>query len=97
MCIGHTLGEEIIFRQKQDKSKTIVAGVRTESVTAKVPSCVLQISMRIFLQLRRLKDRSQIDGTALKDFVILKYILDNHYVQKNQWRTEAGLFEAKPV
>ena len=96
MCIGHTLGEEIIFRQKQDKSKTI-AGVRTESVAAKVPSCVLQISMRIFLQLRRLKDRSSIDGTAFKDFVILKYILDNHYVQKNQWRTEAGLFEAEPI
>ena len=97
MCIGHTLGEEIIFR-KQDKAVKAIASnkntnhARTESVIAKTPSCVLQVSTRNFMQLRRLKDRTQIDGTAFKDFVILKYILDNHFVQKNQWRAEAGIF-----
>ena len=80
MCVGHTLGEEVIF----DK-KAIGKGAkpRSESVLAKVPSCVLQISMRTFLQLRRLPDRTQPDGTAQKDFAILKYILENHFEQKN--------------
>ena len=38
MCIGHTLGEEVIFGPKKKVSQ---ARERTESVVARVPSCVL--------------------------------------------------------
>lgn len=74
MCVGHTLGEEVMFgRGKQ---------FRTESVVAKVPSCVLQIRKDIFLKIRRLKDRTAVKGVAMKDYSILHYVLSNHYQQK---------------
>lgn len=38
MCVGHTLGEEVIFNRDQGKDGKLF---RTESVIAKVPSCVL--------------------------------------------------------
>ena len=46
---------------------------------AKVPSCVLQISKDVFFDVRRLKDRSAQSGVATKDFMLLRYIFENHY------------------
>ena len=28
----------------------------------------------------------------MRDFIVLKYILENHFVQKNNWRETAGIF-----
>ena len=53
MCVGHTLGEEIIFERKKSGQK-----VRMESVVARTASCVLQVSTRVLFQLKRLKDRT---------------------------------------
>ena len=69
LCIGHTLGEEVLFR------KPITKGgkkLRSESVIAKAPSCVLQISTRSYKQLLRLKDRTQPNGLAQRDYELLK-------------------------
>ena len=82
MCIGHTLGEEIIFSKK--KKPDYAPPTRTESVSAKSFSCVLQIPLRAFQDLRLLRERT--GGANAKDFIILKYILENHYVKKNEWR-----------
>ena len=71
MCVGHTLGEEMLFGQGKQ--------YRTESVLAKVPSCVLQVRKDVFLNVRRLKDRSSSNGLATKDFMLLRFILMNHY------------------
>ena len=89
MCVGHTLGEEVIFGQGKKL-------VRTESVVAKMPSCVLQVRKDIFLKIRRVKDRNAVSGVASKDFGILHYILENHFRQKQDWREEAGLFSDEP-
>lgn len=64
---------------------------RTESVTARTASCVLQVPIKIFNSLKRLRERT--GGSNAKDFIILKFILENHFVQKNEWRDSVGLFE----
>ena len=89
MCVGHTLGEEIVFRAKPMER-------RTESIQAKQPSCVLQVSIKIYEKLQWLRDRMQPNGVAYKDYVILKYILENHFIQKNEWREQAGIYENYP-
>lgn len=43
MCIGHTMGEESLF--KQDQGQLIK---RTESVVSKDYSCVLQLSVKTY-------------------------------------------------
>ena len=84
MCVGHTLGEEVIFCKGKQ--------FRTESVVAKVASCVLQVRKDILFNLRRLKDRTANNGLATKDFTLMRLILESHFEQKNEWRDEAGLF-----
>lgn len=44
--------------------------------------------------MKKIRDRSQPDCTLYKDFIVLKFILENHFVQKNAWRDQAGLFDA---
>ncbi len=57
MCVGHTLGEEVILGFEAHN------GVRrTESVSSTDSSCV-----------------------------ILNYVLQSHFIQKNKWRAQANV------
>ena len=81
MCVGHTLGEECLF---QDESS-----LRKETVIALQNSCLLQISKEVICGLKNCKDSKLTGQTLSKDFLLIRYILQNHYEQKSQWREEA--------
>ena len=77
MCVGHTLGEEILLGQNSQ---------RTESVQSKDHSCVLQVSVKL---LAHLKKQRQVGGggtSLFEDYATLLVILEGHFVQKNEWR-----------
>lgn len=79
MHAGHTFGEEALFLQSsftENECEFPSPKLRAETVEAVAPSCVLQISKQNLELLARLKDRSQNEGTTYKDFVLLKYVLN---------------------
>ena len=51
MCIGHTLGEEILFGHGAGENNTIR---RSESAHANAHSCVLQLNVKDFLKYKDL-------------------------------------------
>ena len=83
MCVGHTLGEEVLFGPAGE--------VRTESVVAKENSCVLQVNIQVFAQLKYERLPGAGKDTLEKDYLVLLYILENHFVQKNEWREGIGI------
>ena len=78
MCVGHTLGEEILFGQRGQ--------VRQESVYAKENSCVLQTHVQILQHLKNERLAGASKETLNKDYLVLLYILENHFLQKKEWR-----------
>ena len=72
MCIGHTLGEEILFGAPGLR--------RTESVVAMDHSCVLQVNVKTFGYMRMQKHVVAGGGTLFKDYATLLYILESHYI-----------------
>ena len=78
MCVGHTLGEEILFGPASD--------VRTESVVAKENACVLQVNVQNFARMKSVQIAGASKDTLQRDYLVLLYILENHYIQKNEWR-----------
>ena len=72
MCVGHTLGEEILFGKP--------GHVRQESVYAKENSCVLQTHVNIFQHLKSERAAGASKDTLHKDYLVLLYILGNHYL-----------------
>jgi hypothetical protein len=86
MCIGHTLGEEILFGQGAGENNTIK---RSESVYANGNSCVLQLNIKDFNIMRVERHLNGGAGNMLKDYAILMYILESHFVKKKDWREAA--------
>ena len=85
MCVGHTLGEEILF-------STGAQVRRTESVVSQSSSCVMQINLKI-LQLMSIKRHIGAGGANMsQDYSLLSHILESHYKQKNKWRSDIGVF-----
>ena len=72
MCVGHTLGEEILFGPPGE--------VRTESVIAKDSACVLQVNVHTFAKLKTERLAGASKETLHKDYLVLLYILENHYI-----------------
>ena len=75
MCIGHTLGEEVLF--SSDKNRGVR---RTESVLSEDHSCVLQINVKSYALMRMQKHIGAGGSNFLKDYQSLNYILESHYL-----------------
>ena len=86
MAVGHTLGEEVLYSPDRKRGM-----VRTESVFSQDNSCVLQISLKTFTMMRSQKQLGASSKSLLKDYHTLNFILESHYLQKNDWRACAGL------
>lgn len=85
MCVGHTIGEEILFSSSAQVR-------RTESVVSQSPSCVMQINLKI-LQLMSVQRHISAGGANMsQDYSLLSHILKSHYKQKNKWRSDIGVF-----
>lgn len=86
MCIGHTLGEEILFGHGAGENNTIR---RSESAHANAHSCVLQLNVKDFNLMRVERHLNGGAGNMLKDYAVLMYILESHFVKKKDWRESA--------
>ena len=94
MCIGHTLGEEILssdstvnyphIERPNDQPLSYVK--RSESVVSNDYSCVLQLNINHFNVMRIQRHIVAGGGDMLNDFAVLMYIFESHLVQKNNWR-----------
>jgi hypothetical protein len=56
---------------------------------------VLQINVKTLALMRMQKHISAGGGTFVKDYQTLNFILESHYLQKNDWRARNGLFSAQ--
>ena len=72
MCVGHTLGEEILLGSP--------SAYRQESIQSKDASCVLQVNIKTLSHLRKQR-HLQNGGTSLfEDYAKLLTILESHYI-----------------
>ena len=54
-------------------------------------SCVLQVNVQTFAALKAERLAGASKETLHKDYLVLLYILENHYIQKNEWREQIGI------
>lgn len=95
MCIGHTLGEEILSSDATENYPHINSNndnhpsnsiKRSESVISNDYCCILRLNINHFNVMRIQRHIVAGGGDMLNDFAVLMYIFESHLVQKNNWR-----------
>ena len=84
MCIGHTLGEEILFQKQK---------YRTETVSAVTECCVLQVDIVNFRLMGVEKHVGAGGSSLVDDYNQLMQVLQTHCSIKNGWRQSEGLIK----
>jgi CRP-like cAMP-binding protein len=82
MCAGHTLGEESLLSQQAE---------RTECCRANDHACVLVCGLQPLQNMRVQKHVQGGCSNFLKDYAMMMYVLESHFVQKEEWRRDAEL------
>ncbi len=87
--LGWTIGEEVIF-EPEDSNEVLK---RYETVVAIRDSCLLQIKLEDFEDMKSSIHRIGAGQSYMKDYKSLVNFLTSNYETKNEWRMSQGLMD----